>query len=72
MAEVKSVICDICGGQDAERWAISKRPLKGWAIDLCAEHAAPLMDMRKHAHTGEGGVRPYRRLGKTPIQKPPK
>lgn len=69
MAEVKSVICDMCGAPNAERWAITKRPLKPWVIDLCSMCATPLLSMRENARSGEGSARPYRRLQKTPLKR---
>lgn len=72
MAEVKSIVCDMCGASDAQRWQIGQRPLKPWVIDLCAECAAPLHAMRQNARSGEGGSRPYRRLSKTPVLDPQK
>ena len=68
MAEVRTVVCDVCGGPDAERWSVTKRPLKGWTVDLCPVHAEPLVALREHARAGEGGTRPYRRLRKTPVK----
>jgi hypothetical protein len=68
MAEVRTVVCDLCGGSDAERWAITKRHLKPWVIDLCDQCAQPLAAMRERGRAGDGGARPYRRLRKTPVK----
>jgi hypothetical protein len=65
MAEIKTVVCDSCGGTPAVAWAMGERGRKPWVVDLCSTCATPLLGWQKHARSGEGQRRPYRRVSKT-------
>lgn len=64
MAEVKSLVCDVCGGPDASGYTISRRPGAPWIIDLCEGCATPLSEMQSKGRPPAGKKRPYRKYGK--------
>lgn len=63
MAEVKSLVCDVCGEADASGYTISRRPGSPWIIDLCGTCAEPLRVMQERGRAPAGKKRPYRKYG---------
>jgi hypothetical protein len=67
MAEIKSRICDVCGGADATSFTVAKDGLQPWIIDLCEQHGEPLMRLRERGRAPSGGRRPYHRFQKVQV-----
>jgi hypothetical protein len=67
MAEVRSVICDMCGQQPAVTYSIGEQAKTPWIVDLCADCAAPVGQWRDHGRHA-GSKRAYRRFTKVPAQ----
>lgn len=63
MAEIKSLVCDICGGSDAVGYIIGKRQGAAWIIDLCDTCDEPIRAMQVKGRAPAGKKRPYRRYG---------
>ena len=69
MAEIKSVVCDVCGSAPAETWMVARKPNTPWVVDLCEEHAGPLASTRQYGRHNPTR-RTYRRYGKVPAEAP--
>jgi hypothetical protein len=61
MAEVKSLVCDVCGGADATGFGMRKRPGAEWIIDLCEKCSTPMRLWQDHGRAPAGKKRPYRK-----------
>jgi len=68
VAEVKTLVCDMCGESPAEGYALRKRPGAEFIIDLCSKCATPFRDWQAAGRAPAGKKRPYRKYGgKTPV-----
>lgn len=65
MAEIRTVVCDLCGQADAKTYAIAQHPNSAWMVDLCDTCALPIDRWRDHARSGPNR-RAYRRFNKVP------
>lgn len=64
MAEVKSLVCDLCNTPDATGYIIGKRNGAPWIIDLCAVCEEPILVMQDRGRAPAGKKRPYRKYGR--------
>ena len=63
MAEITSVVCDMCGATPASTYFIHKGTKNEWVIDLCDTCAKPIKDWEKKGRAPKGKRRPYRVYG---------
>ena len=61
MAEVRSLICDVCDQPNAVGYAIGQRGGALWEVDLCAVCAQPLTEWQTVGRMPETARRPYRK-----------
>lgn len=67
MAEIRTLVCDLCGATDAKTYAIAQHPGSPWMVDLCPDCAKPIDRWRDHARSGPNR-RAYRRFNKVPVK----
>ena len=67
MAEIRSVVCDMCGGSDAKTYSVQELPNVAWMVDLCGDCAAPIRQWREYGRQGPNR-RAYRRFTKVPAE----
>jgi hypothetical protein len=67
MAEIRNVVCDMCGGAPAKTYALAERPNVPWMVDLCESCSAPIRAWREHGRQGPNR-RAYRRFSKVPSE----
>ena len=63
VAEITSVICDVCGSEPATSYFIHKGTKAEWVIDLCDSCSAPIREWEKKGRAPKGKRRPYRIYG---------
>lgn len=69
MAEVKHNVCDECGeSEGVVTYSVGVRTSTPWLVDLCPEHATPIVRWREVGRTGGPGRRPYRKYRKVPTK----
>lgn len=59
MVKVRAIVvrCDVCGAEDAQEWFFTPPGGQRTPIDLCDEHAAPVIAVVAHAQkSGNGGT----------------
>ena len=61
MAEVRSLICDICDTPDATGYTVGERGKAQWEIDLCSACAQPLAQWQAVGRMPHTSRRPYRK-----------
>jgi hypothetical protein len=67
VAEVTTIVCDVCGMVPATSYGIHKRTNAEWIIDLCDECATPIHDWEQKGRAPAGKRRKYRTYtGKMP------
>lgn len=67
MAIVTVVQCDYCTGSPAETWLLQQGTAAQWAVDLCADHAGPLRELRVKGRAAGPVKRRRTGVRKTPL-----
>jgi ribosome-binding protein aMBF1 (putative translation factor) len=61
MAELVTIVCDMCGSMGAIQWRVVKQDGAPWIVDLCSDCMEPIVAMQKKGRSPTGTRRPYRK-----------
>jgi len=53
MAKSMVVTCDVCGAEGARSYGVTVEDQK-WSVDLCDDHAEPVMTLAREGQRGGG------------------
>ncbi len=68
MAEIRTIICDMCGNHNASEWTFKHKGKKQWVVDLCPLCSKPIVDIQKKGRAPKGAsLTPYKKYEATAV-----